>query len=121
MNQTTQETIDYAVTKLDLVFEKLLVSGQNLTEEFIKYSLFELHVNFVIAIIFFSVGSISVYVLYKKWDYLSSKSEPMSGISLFVLCLMTFGGLMGMIVNGANTILSNYNPLMWTISNIILK
>ena len=120
MKEETKETIDYAVKKLDSFFGKVVAEGGELTNEFVAYTLLELHICFAIACIGAAVGLCCLAFLYRYRDWVVNISgEGMIPITI-VSIMFTIGCIIGIMVNGYSMYMSSQYPLMWVISTKVM-
>ena len=121
MKEETKETIDYAVTKLDNFFGKVVAEGGELTNEFVAYALLELHINFAIACIVTMIGICCLLFVCIRHQWVTDKlDEGVVIIAGTVLIIGTAGGFIGVLVNGYDMYMSSQYPLMWVISNKVM-
>ena len=120
MKEETKETIDYAVTKLDSFFGKVVAEGGELTNEFVEYALLELHIYFAIACIVAVVGICCLSLLYicRDWaiDTFGEGIIPISIISI----MLSIGGIIAIMINGYHMYMASKFPLMWVIANKVM-
>ena len=120
MTNETKETIDYASSKLDNFFNKVVTDGSELTNEFVAYSILELQITFIAVIVCFIIGTVSLAFLYIKQELVKGKIGDGIIVATVVSLFFVIVGLVGICANTYSIYMASKYPLMWVISNKIM-
>ncbi len=113
-----KETVDYAMAKLNDVFQSIKPDAMELGSEYVQYAVMKQTIEAFIFMVVLGIGAMLALITYKCWDGLDFDEYFTHLVLVIITGIMCILGVAGSIIEGYQAVLANQFPLRWTIEQL---